>query len=307
MKIFFLIEKNLMMGLVMVTHGSRGLYGFCFGGLTTLLSAVAATCCIAAETPVVIDYMVLYTPAAEVRAGGESAILTRIYNGVDTVNEALSRSGLGYISYRLVHVERLSGNNTSTDLSLAIQEVNVFAPILEMRDQYHADSVSLLFEQITPGAYGSIPLSAGQAKNSQTYFGVFNYGSFTTAHELGHNMGGFHDNPEPEPPESTVLYGSSPYGYNFRGTDGIYYRTIMSYGVQPDPENIVEIVNCGYYSNPQITYQGHPTGREGYADMAAAIRYWAPIISTTNTAPPQDENAELLLGPILLLLNSAAQ
>ncbi len=295
-----------MMKLFITAHGLRETYRFYLGGLVALLLTFSFTFCMAAESPVVIDYMVLYTPAAEVRAGGENAMVKRIYDGVDTVNAALFRSGLGHISYRLVHVERLSGNNTSTDLSEAIREIGAFAPFMEMRDQHHADSVSILFESIIPGAYGSIPLSAGQARMSVTYFGVFNYGGFTTAHELGHNMGGFHDNPEPEPPEGTILYGSSAYGYNFLGTDGVYYKTLMSYGVQPDPENIVKIVDCGCYSNPQITYQGHSTGREGYADMASEIRHWAPIISNTNVAPPPPEQSTVLLqGQILLLLNGA--
>ncbi|MCL7489682.1 MAG: hypothetical protein M8357_16060, partial [Desulfobulbaceae bacterium] len=267
-----------------------------------LLPVAAPLPCLSAEEPVEIDYIVFYTPAAEVRAGGEEAILTRINNGVAIVNDALARSGLGHISYRLVHVRRLSGNNTSTDLSSASQEVYQLDPILEIRDQYRADAVSILFEQIFPGAYGSIPLSAGQAKNSITYFGVFNYGGLTTAHELGHNMGGFHDNPtQPEPPEGTVLYGSSAYGYNFLGQDGVQYKTIMSYGIQPDPNNPVQIVSSGHYSNPSISFQGHPTGRDGYADMAAAIRYWAPIISTTN-----QPIRRYLPGPIHLLLTGSS-
>ena len=60
-----------------------------------LLLVIVSTHCIAADTPVVIDYMVPYTPAAEERAGGEDATKTRISNGVTTVNAALSRSGLG--------------------------------------------------------------------------------------------------------------------------------------------------------------------------------------------------------------------
>lgn len=70
--------------------------------------------------------------------GGEDATTTRISNGATTVNAALSRSGLGHISYRLVHVQRLSGNNTSTDLSEAIQEVGAFDSIIEIRDQHLA-------------------------------------------------------------------------------------------------------------------------------------------------------------------------
>lgn len=306
-------ENNSMIKGHKVVTAFRRLGRTFLQGLILLLFLAVPLPGISAEEPVVIDYIVFYTPVAEVRAGGEQEILTRINNGVQMVNDALDRSGLGHISYRLVHVQRLSGNNTSTDLSTASQEVYQLDPILEIRDQYKADAISILFEQISPGAYGSIPLSAGQARNSITYFGVFNYGGLTTAHELGHNMGGYHDNPtQPEPPEGTVLYGDAPYGYNFTGQDGIRYKTIMSYGIQPDPDNPVQIVSSGYYSNPEISFQGHATGRAGYADMASAIRYWAPIISTTNQpvvnpVPVNQPVTSPSLVPIYLLLNGSKE
>lgn len=61
-----------MMWWFMTVPGLRGLYRFCFGGLAMLLLVIASTSthCIAAYTPVLIDCMVLYTPAAEERAGG---------------------------------------------------------------------------------------------------------------------------------------------------------------------------------------------------------------------------------------------
>src|SRR3989339_508285 len=45
-------------------------------------------------TPVIIDYMVLYTPAAAERVGGTAAMLDRITAGVTAVNTALAGSGL---------------------------------------------------------------------------------------------------------------------------------------------------------------------------------------------------------------------
>jgi len=263
-----------------------------------------------AADSVVIDYIVFYTPAAEARVGGESVILERISTAVSGVNATLVRSGLSNISYNLVHVQRLIGDSTLNDavvlLNDAIQEVYQSNTMTDIRDEYQADAVSIIFDRITPGAYGSIPLNARQAHSSFTYFGVFNYTPNTVAHELGHNMGGNHNNNSPEEGYDGT---TSWYGYNFEGTDGIYYRTIMSYGY---PDSTPATVPIAYYSNPEIMYEGHATGKEGYADMASTIRYWAPFIANTYyTTPPSPppvvevENKTAPRVPLSLLLDGA--
>ncbi|MFC1454097.1 zinc-dependent metalloprotease family protein [Verrucomicrobiota bacterium] len=276
----------------------------------TLLShcaSVSSACCLLillASTvrgiePLVIDYMVLYTPAAETLAGGEAAISNRIYSGVTNVNAALSNSGLDHITYRLVHVQKLSGNNSSIDLAEAITEIFQLDPIYEIRDTYRADSVSILVERLSVGAWATIPLSARQARQSFSYFGVQNYGGLTTAHELGHNMGGYHNNTEPE--ELQNLSNLVPYGYNFIGSNGVHYKTIMSTNFYSpfDPAGTNRLVNCGHYSNPLISYQETPTGKAGYADMAATITNWTPLIAGTygDTNSPPDPDP--VTGPLI--------
>lgn len=250
--------------------------------------------------PVVIDYLVCYTPAAEELAGGAAALSNKINAGVAQVNNALANSGLAHITYRLVQAHKLSGNNSSIDLAEAITEIFQRDPIYEIRDTYRADSVSILVERLSVGAWASIPLTARQACQSFSYFGVQNYGGITTAHELGHNMGGYHNNPNPEP--SRAASDEAPYGYHFIGADGIHYKTIMSTNVMSpfDPGGTNRLVNCGRYSNPRINYQETPTGQAGYADMAAAITNWAPIIAGTyddTQAPAPDPDP--VIGPVI--------
>lgn len=262
--------------------------GRCALRLFAFLSAGMLAVAARGNEPVVIDYMVLYTPAAEELVGGEAAMLEKINAGVICVNNALAMSGLDYISYRLVHVQKLSGNNTNIDLEEVFTEIFQLDPIYDIRDTYKADSVSILVERLNPGAWGTIPLSADQAGQSFSYFGVRNYGGLTTAHELGHNMGGYHNNPEPE--DAPNLPNWSPYGYNFVGTNGIHYKTIMSTNVYSpfDPSGTNRLVNCGQYSNPMIQYQGTPIGKAGYADMAATITNWAPLIAATYDTEASD-------------------
>ena len=270
---------------------SRKLFSFLF-----FMAAVTAW----GVEPVVIDYMVLYTPAAEELAGGAAAMTNKINSGVTNVNNALAISGLDYITYRLVHVQKLSGNNSNIALEEVMTEIFLLDPIYDIRDACRADSVSILVERISPGAWASIPITASQARQSFSYFGVQNYGEITTAHELGHNMGGYHNNPYPE--DSGYSSSWTPYGYNFIGADGIHYKTIMSTNVYSpfDPSGSNRLVSCGHYSNPLINYQGKPTGKAGYADMAAYITNWAPIIASTygSTNAP-DPGPDPVIGPVI--------
>jgi len=282
---------NPMKIRMLLLYCSRALFSFLF-----VMAAITAR----GVEPVVIDYMVLYTPAAEELAGGAAAMTNKINAGVTNVNNALAKSGLDYITYRLVHTQKLSGNNTNIDLEAAITEIFQLDPVYDIRDMYRADSVSILVERLNVGAWATIPLSASQAEQSFSYFGVQNYGGITTAHELGHNMGGYHNNPDQE----TSLYSSSwaPYGYNFIGTNGIHYKTIMSTNVYSplDPSGTNRLVNCGQYSNPQVNYQGAPSGQAGSADMAATITNWAPLIANTygDTNAP-DPDPDPVIGPII--------
>jgi hypothetical protein len=275
-------------------------------GLAALLYSLLMGSSVRAAEPIVIDYMVLYTPAAETLIGGEAAMSNKIYSGVATVNAALSNSGLDHISYRLVHFQKMSGNNTNIDLNLAITEFFTIDPIYEIRDTYRADSVSILAERLNVGAWATIPQSASQAKQSFSYFGVQNYGDITTAHELGHNMGGYHNNPYAEDD-----YDSSwvPYGYNFIGTNGIHYKTIMSTDVYSpyDPSGSNRLVSCPHYSNPLISYQGTPTGKARYADMASTISNWAPIIANTygDTNAPDPDPDPVATGPLIKVNGSS--
>ena len=270
--------------------------------LAVLLSSFLWAFSAPGADPVVIDYMVLYTPAAETVAGGEAAMSNKIYSGVSNVNAVLSNSGLGHITYRLVHSQKMSANNTNIDLELAMTEFYTIDPIHELREACRADSVSIVAERFNVGAWATIPQSASQAKQSFSYFGVRNFGGLTTAHELGHNMGGYHNNPYAEDE-----YDSSwtPYGYNFIGTNGVHYKTVMSTDIfSPyDPSGTTRLVSCSFYSNPNVSYQGAATGKARYADMAATITEWAPIIANTygdtNSPDPDPDPVPVVTGPVI--------
>ncbi len=117
-------------------------------------------------------------------------------------------------------------------------------------------------------------------------------------------MGGYHNRPE----EAGRM---KAYGYNFVGNDGIHYRTVMSYGYPG--EGLATTTGIPYYSNPDILYEGQPTGKTDSEDMAESIRYWAPRLankfgdtpSEPTPIPPIIPSTEGIRGmvPLSLLLN----
>ena len=76
--------------------------------------------------------------------------------------------------------------------------------------------------------------------------------SFTFSHELGHNLGAWHDRGEytsEETAQSGSIYDPYSYAYGLRIRD--VKKTIMSYGWETE---------IPYYSNPNVVHEGYPLG-----------------------------------------------
>ncbi len=270
----------------------------CFVALTLFFTFSTICLAVDEEEPVVIDYMVLYSPEAEELIGGEEIILAQISESVLYVNETLVRSGLGNISFNLVHVQKWVDEGSYADLP-----GDNLISFQELRDKYRADSYSKITDTHSSGAYGDIPYKASDVRTISTSFSVRNYKGRTVAHELGHNMGGYHNKP-------ATGSSMSSYGYNFVGDDGEHYKTIMSYGYKSELD-LPRPTTIDNYSNPEIKYEGQPTGEEGEADMATSIRLWAPRIAGVysgtqipeSPSPPPETGGNQLGVPLFLLLD----
>merc|ERR1711973_645120 len=127
-----------------------------------------------------------------------------------------------------------------------------------------ADAAQLLandFENCGSGYTYTVPKENGHtlttAKKSCSY------GYHSSLHEVGHNFGCHHDRDNGD--NSYYDYG---YGWLIgpEDLDGIGYRTVLAYS------------NPGYHrrvnqiSNPDISYNGYPTGDAALADNARVIR-----------------------------------
>lgn len=216
-------------------------------------AVTAASDRIMADAGDVIDVMVVYTAAAQLHAGGASAIANLINLSVSETNTSFVNSDITQ-RIRLAHsaqVDYTEVSNFGTNLTnLRTGAGGGLAGVAALRNQYGADLVAMLIHPASPSACGV----AYVMTTVTTAFEPFGYSvtdtaclspNFTFAHELGHNMGAQHD--------WYVSTATLPftYAHGFVNTDvGFRWRTIMSYNDRCS----VQGFNCSRllsWSNPE--------------------------------------------------------
>lgn len=217
----------------------------------------------------VIDLMIVYTPQARDEAGGTAAIEGLINLRLSEMNTANDASNVGFDwnLVRVAEVDYVESGNIYADLENLLQETDGdLDSVHAERDLYMADLVSMLVSQGSNGACGM----AYQMRALGNYFESFAFGvtaldyvdpyscsELTLAHELGHNLGNAHDRAHES---DAVLY---PYSYGYQSPNKTF-RTIMAY----DCEGGCPRIN--HWSNPDIFYQGEPTGVDFAIDPGRA-------------------------------------
>ena len=208
----------------------------------------------------VIDVMVVYTPAARTAAGGTSAIKAEIKLAIEETNQAYANSRVTQ-RLRLVYSGEVAytvGANNSIDLNRLTNKTDGYMDnVHTLRDTYRADLVSLW----TTTGGGIAWLMSTVSTNFESHgFSVTNQqwatSNYVFAHELGHNMGAHHDRNNAG---SQGAYSYS-YGYNVPAKN---WRTIMSYNCSGGCARIP------HFSNPNVNYNGDPTGRPSTASDSA--------------------------------------
>ncbi|NTW03279.1 MAG: hypothetical protein HGA19_18720, partial [Oscillochloris sp.] len=225
-----------------------------------------------ASTPTV-DLMVVYSPAAQQGAGGDTAMEALVQLSVDIANFALDQSQVqGRL--RLVHTQLVNYTDSgtlSTDLSrLATSGDGYLDDALTLRSTYGADLVSLFVgDYATECGLGQVLWSA----TGETPFSALTYGcggGMSLAHELGHNMSLCHD----------ALNGGCltrqsfhPYANGYQDPQG-RFRDIMAYA-----NGCAVLGGCtrvSYFSNPRLSFNGSVLG-SAQADNVQALNATMPI------------------------------
>ena len=242
-----------------------------------------------------IDLAVVYTPAVHTASGNIEAVIDLM---VLLTNQALQASG---VQHRIALVERSevqyteSGDSSDALRRLANPSDGYLDEVHALRDQVGADLVHLIVEPE--------PEFCGRAVIQGPFSVTGRFcGGRTFAHELGHNLGLWHDRYQVLHHESGP-YPHPAYGYvNLQGLApsraSRRWRTIMSYPAQ-----------CSYYffscsrllrfSNPRQTWNDDPmgvaygaggSGLIGPADAAAVLVNTGPAVALWRRRPSSDTN-----------------
>ncbi|CAM9444977.1 unnamed protein product, partial [Ectocarpus sp. 13 AM-2016] len=203
----------------------------------------------------VIDVMVLYTPeAASERGITEAQLLTRIVEGMVTLNQAITNSAIANLEYRLVRAEELPYSQMVYDPDAATidTEPELYAmasnpDVHDLRDDYQADLVQMV--GYFPGTCGIAFDATGNDALGYSLVDSSCFDNLSHTHEIAHNMGCHHDRSN-----SDV---DTAYSHGWRYCTGtVTYRTVMSYS----SNGCSGVPRVNYFSNPDVSLGGVPTG-----------------------------------------------
>jgi peptidyl-Asp metalloendopeptidase len=240
-----------------------------------------------------VDIMVLYTAEARAAAGSTADIESRIRLAIAETNQAFTNSGVA-MQLRLVYTGEAAPSAGQAANNSYLSLVTSNGAIRTLRDQYGADMVSVWVSG--PGSGGGV-VGIGWVMNrpSTTFqsaaFNVeeLNFANapyYSFGHEVGHNLGGSHDRANSSAP------GAFSYAYGLQQPSGRFVSMMAYTG------NCAGCSRIPYYSNPEVTYNGYPTGivstAADSADMRLTInatrsfaeQFRATVVPVTPSAPP---------------------
>ena len=209
-----------------------------------------------------IDVMVVYTPLAKHREGGRAAIEALIDLFVAETNQAYVNSG---VTHRIRLVLREEVDYTEDGISgidlgrLQNGSDGYMDHIHELRNLYAADLVHIVLGR----SVDACGRAAGIGGDESTGFAftVSYCGGLVFAHELGHNMGLYHDRYAVGVPVTGSHYGYvNQRAFEPGASESARWRTIMAYNLQCWEVGELNCERIGYFSNPENVYSGDPMG-----------------------------------------------
>jgi hypothetical protein len=249
--------------------------------------------------PANVDVMIVYTPAAASWASSnEGSILNTIAQAMEKAQLAAENSLL-IMDFTLVHSEQVTyteSGSSSTDLyRLTFHEgfdpwgyegtPRYLEEVHTWRELYGADLVSMFTQVDDTGGLGW--LLAYQSGYPQLGFSISRVQqaswTFTHVHEMGHNMGAHHHKQQNVQPGPTVWNdwpeNTWSAGWRWLGSDEQMYCDIMTYESGSYFSDGISAIRTSYFSNPNISHMGAPTGHAVDGDNARTLREIKHVIA----------------------------
>ena len=235
-----------------------------------------------------LDVMVVYTPAARVWANSnEGSISNVIAQAMEKAQLVADNSGTPF-TVHLIHsteVAYTESGDSAIDLDrLQGSGDGYLDSVHALRNTYGADLVVLFTKIDDAGGIGyllSSPFGTPAYAFSITRVQQASW-TYTTIHEIGHNMGlGHHKEQTVQPGPGLYSYSA---GWRWVSTDNRRYCSVMTYEQGSYFADGMTHTRVPYFSNPSVTYIGAATGHATNGDNARTVRETKNVIAAYRQA-----------------------
>lgn len=257
-----------------------------------------------------LDLLIMYTPQAEIDAGGPAGLNALIQQSIDNTNQAFVNSGFAGLSVREVHRELLTGfapsGITFGDAKADLDLLRVNSQVIAARDAQYADVTMVLLRDFfndqgvqelgfcgianlqspTCGRPGELP-ECGVGVDFEDF--AISWVSTQCAtlsgrnsfpHELGHLMGAEHQ-PGGPPLSQDPADASFAWSFAHFSLSGSPFGTLMWV---PNPQELPQPLN---FSNPDVLIGGQTSGIQNQRDNIRTFELLTPIMEQFRVPPPE--------------------
>lgn len=219
-----------------------------------------------------IRVLFVYSASALASAGTEINLAGYVNVAIAATREAWANSGVDG-EVEIAGMLPVGGPDENghflTDLAdLTGNGDGIWDNVHQLRIDYGADVVSLMVNSSE-----NCGLGWPTPYDPTSMFNVIKYNcELAFRHELGHNLGAFHDR---ENSSGIPIYPYA-YGWRFYGNSATQFTTIMAYA----PGQAID-----YVSNPNVYYDGQPTGVADWADNVRVFNQTLAVVEAAMGAP----------------------
>jgi hypothetical protein len=242
--------------------------------------------------PATIDLLFAYTPAAKTWADNSGGgLLNRMANKLAWGQIALDNSDV-IVQLRLVLITETNyteSGTSGTDLARFRNPSDGYMDEIHPKRNAVGVDLCILFTQtgdfggvayLLEDANGRPDLGFSVTRITQSSSGL------TFIHEIGHNLGCQHHKLQNVQPGPTIWSNWPPpdvnlwsAGWRWTGTNNVRYCDLMTYTSGSYFPDGLSHARVPHFSNPNITFQGVPTGHAADGDNARTIRFTKHVVA----------------------------